>query len=477
MKTSKKTIVLAILALVCVVAAVNVLTSMNKPVLMNAKAEDLEVTVYNSDLGVVKEYRSNWLDEGDNTVLYEGVASHIDPTSVKLRSVNGNVEVLEQNYLYDLVNKETILQKYIDKQVTAYQIYGNNKELVEGTLLSYSGGQVILRDKDGKILILSVNDLELPELPEGLITKPTLEWLVNSKESKNQNLELSYMTSGMSWKADYVAVSNPDDSKLDLNGWVTVSNNAGTTFENASLKLVAGDVNRARQTPAPTVYSEDMNAKSAGTSQFTQEALYEYHMYDLGRKTTLRNNEEKQLSLLSASGIGVEKEYVYNDIASWWWYSSGWSDAGEKKVDVMLNFNNSASNNLGMPLPKGTIRIFKEDSSGKLQFIGEDSIDHTPKDETIRLLTGQAFDIVGERKQTNMQILSNWYEYTWEVSLRNHKDQDITVTALENTAGDWEITQENYPHIKESQNTIKWKVPLKANSETKLTYTIRYKKY
>ena len=478
MKADKKTIGLALLALVCIVAAVNVMNSMNKPIMINAKAEDLEVTVYNSDLGVVKEYRSNYLDQGENTVLYEGVASRIDPTSVKLRSTNGNVDVLEQNFRYDLVSREKILEKYLDKKITAYQIYGDKKELIEGTLLSYSGSQVILQDKEGKILIVSISDLELPELPEGLITKPTLEWLVQSNESKNQTLELSYMTSGMSWKADYIAVTNQDDTKLDLNGWVTVTNNAGTTFNNASLKLVAGDVNRVQPAAYPrNGMMEDVAYKTAGSSQFTQEALYEYHMYDLQRKTTLRSNEEKQLSLLSANGIGIDKEYVYDDISSWWWYGSGWSDAGEKKVNVMLNFDNSEKNNLGIPLPKGTVRVFKKDSSGKLQFIGEDAIDHTPKDETIRLLTGQAFDIVGERKQMDMNILSNWYEYTWEVTLRNHKAEDIAVTVLERTGGDWEITQENYNHIKESNNKIKWKVPVKANGETKLTYTIRYKKW
>ena len=280
----------------------------------------------------------------------------------------------------------------------------------------------------------------------------------------------------MSWKADYVAVTNDKDDKLDLNGWVTVRNNAGTTFNNAKLKLVAGDVNRA---PAPSM---EMNAGammdkvSAASSQFQEESLFEYHMYDLQRKTTLKNNEEKQLSLLSSNDIGVEKEYIFDDLSGWY-YGNSWSDASQKKVNVMLNFNNSEKNNLGIPLPKGTIKVFKKDSAGQLQFIGEDSIDHTPKDETIRLLVGQAFDIVGERKQMDMNILSNWYEYTWEVTLRNHKNEDITVSVLENTGGDWEITKENVDHIKESNNQIKWNVPVKANSDATLTYTIRYKKW
>jgi len=350
--------------------------------------------------------------------------------------------------------------------------------MIEGTLLSYNGDQIILKDKQGKIQIASISDLSLPELPEGLITKPTLEWLVDSKQPMNHTLELSYMTSGMSWKADYVAVTDKDDKTMDLNGWVTVTNNAGTTFENTALKLVAGDVNRVTPAAMPNaMYDAEMKMGAGSARQFTQEALYEYHMYDLQRKTTLRDNEEKQISLLSSNAVGIEKEYVYDDIQNWWWYGNQYSDTGEKKVDVMLNFQNSEKNGLGIPLPKGTVRVFTKDSEGKLQFVGEDAIDHTPKDETLRLLTGQAFDIVGERKQMDFKMLSQWYEYEWEVTLRNHKNEDIVVTVIERTGGDWEINTENYDHVKESNNKIKWKVPVKANAESKLVYTIRYKKW
>jgi hypothetical protein len=473
MNTNKTIFGLLVLVLISTVIGV---TLLNKPIKIDSEAEDLEVTIYNSNLGVVKEYRTNYLMAGLNDVLYEGVASRIDPTSVRLRSINGNVEVLEQNFQYDLVSRDKILQKYIDKEITAYQIIGDNKELVKGTLLSYSGNQLILKDESGEIKIVSVNDLVLPELPEGLITKPTLQWIIDSQEAQNHTLELSYMTSGMTWKADYVVVSNDDDTQLDLNGWVTITNNAGTTFKDTALKLVAGDVNRVRAEGVSydALYAE--KAMATGAAQFAEETLFEYHMYDLQRKTTLKDNEQKQISLLSADDIAVEKEYVYDDIKYWWWYGSSWSDAGEKKIDVMLNFDNSEENNLGIPLPKGTVRVFKKDSEGKLQFIGEDSIDHTPKDETLELFMGQAFDIVGGRKQMDMNILSNWYEYTWEVTLRNHKEEDIVVTVIERTGGDWEIEEENYEHVKESNNLIKWRVPVKKDGESKLTYTIRYKR-
>jgi hypothetical protein len=462
MKIDKKTLAVIMGLVICVsliglAAGVDQSTS---PIVIDTEAENLEVTIYNADLGVVKEYRAKYIPAGIINVLYEGVASRIDPTSVRLKAVDSEIEVVEQNYQYDLVNKNKILKKYIGKDIVAYLTYGDKKETIEGTLLSYRDDQLIMRDEDGMIQIIDSNNLVLPELPEGLITKPTLVWILN--------------VTGMTWDADYVVVTSKNDSKLDLNGWVTVTNNAGTTFKNTSLKLVAGDVHRVRDEIFYTtpVYRETQAPRA---SQFEEEALFEYHMYDLQRRTTLKNNEQKQISLLEATDVDVEKEYVYDDIRKWWGYGGDWSDTGEKKVDVWLNFNNSAKNNLGIPLPKGTVRVFTNDKEGKLQFIGEDSIDHTPKDETISLFIGQAFDIVGERTQMDFNELADWYEYVWAVNLRNHKDEDIVVTVLERTSGDWEITEENYNHTKVSNNEIEWQVPVEADSESTLTYTIRYK--
>jgi hypothetical protein len=274
----------------------------------------------------------------------------------------------------------------------------------------------------------------------------------------------------MTWRSDYVAVVDKDDAKLDLSGWVTVTNNAGTTFTDASLKLVAGDVRRVSGgAPTPYAYEDVMyERKAAAPLQFSEEGLFEYHLYDLQRKTTLRDSEQKQISLLEANGASVEKEFVYENR---YWTTSN------KKVQVKLNLNNTKDNNLGIPLPAGVVRVFKKDSEGKLQFIGEDSIDHTPKDETILLYLGDAFDVVGERKQLDYSDLGGYYEYEWEVDLRNHKNEDITVTVLESTGGDWEIIKETSQHTKESNNKIKWRIPVKANGETKLTYMIRYKKW
>jgi hypothetical protein len=477
MRIDKK-ILFVVIGLAIGVTLIGLAVGVNpNPTVIDTEVEDLEITIYNTDLGVVKEYRAKYLPAGINNVLYEGVASRIDPTSVRLKALNSAINVLEQNFQYDLVSQDKILSKYIDKDIVAYLIYGDKKEMIEGTLLSYSGDQLIIKDKYGMIQILDSNNLVLPELPEGLITKPTLVWILEAAETGNHTLELSYMTSGMTWKANYVAVTNKDDTKLDLNGWVTVTNSAGTTFKDTALKLVAGDVHRAQEEVAWEKAIDYAPTMAPGASQFVEEALFEYHIYDLQRRTTLKNNEQKQISLLEAPDVDVEKEYVYEDIRGWWWYGSDWSETGEKKVNVMLNFDNSEGNNLGIPLPKGTVRVFKEDSEDKLQFIGEDSIDHTPKDETIRLFLGQAFDILGERKQMNFSKYADWYEYEWEVNLRNHKDEDIVVTVLERTGGDWEIIEENYGHTKVSNNEIEWRVPVKANGESTLSYTIRYKRW
>jgi hypothetical protein len=478
MKIDKKILAVVIGLVICIslIGLAAGLDQSNSPTFIDTEAEDMEVTIYNADLGVVKEYRAKYISAGVINVLYEGVASKIDPTSVRLKAVDSEIEVLEQNYQYDLVNRDKILKKYIDKEILAYLTYDDKKEMINGTLLSYDGDQLIMKDKYGVIQILDSNNLVLPELPEGLITKPTLVWILNVTESRNHTLELSYMTSGMSWNADYVVVTNKNDSKLDLNGWVTVTNNAGTTFKNTSLKLVAGDVHRVLdEILYKTPYY--MPTPTPRASQFEEEALFEYHMYDLQRRTTLKNNEQKQISLLEATDVDVEKEYVYDDIPRWWSYGGDWSDTSEKKVDVMLNFNNSEENNLGIPLPKGIVRVFTNDKEGKLQFIGEDSIDHTPKDETISLFIGQAFDIVGERTQRDFNKSANWYVYEWAVNLRNHKDEDIVVTVVERTSGDWEITDENYNHTEVSNNEIEWQVPVKANGESTLTYIIRYKRW
>ena len=428
----------------------------------------LQVTVYNSNLGVVKESRSMDLASGLSEYLFEGVASAIDPTSVKLTSNDGSFEVLEQNYQYDLVSKAKLLEKYLGKQISGYTVLGDQKEIVEGKLLASSGSELILQKAAGSLQIVYITDLKLPKLPKGLIIRPTLQWLINSDSAGSKDAQLSYMTSGMSWKSDYVIVVNKEDDMMDLNGWVTVTNNAGTTFENAVLKLVAGDVNRASSPQREMMMMDAVKPAAMSAPQFSQQQLFEYHMYDLKRPTTLKDREQKQISLMTADGVGVEKEYVYESTGGW--YSSG----DNNKIQVKLNFKNSKENGMGMPLPKGKMRVFKADEQGSLQFIGEDYIDHTPKDETLRILMGNAFDIVGERKRMTIRDLGCQHQVSWEVKLRNHKEEDIVVTVIERSSWDWTITSSNYDHVRESNERIKFAIPVKADGESILRYTIRY---
>ena len=436
---------------------------------LTSSVPPLQVTVYNSNLGVVKESRSLDLVNGLNSYSFVGVASLIDPTSVKLRSNDMSFSVLEQNYEYDLVNKAKILEKYVGEKISGYRIIGDSKEIVEGKLLSSNGNEVIIEKSDGTIGIIYLSDLQLPKLPDGLITKPTLTWMIDSKGAGAKSAELSYMTSGMNWNADYVIVVGKDDDIMDLNGWVTVTNNAGTTFENAVLKLVAGDVNRV-YSDTVSMMKDRMYAVGsvAEEAQFSQQQLFEYHMYDLLRPTTLKDKQQKQISLLSSQGVEIEKEYVYESQGGWY------STDNNKKVQVKLNFKNSQDNGLGIPLPKGRMRVFKNDEQSSLQFIGEDYIDHTPKDETLRILMGNAFDIVGERKRMQVRDLGCKYDVSWEVTLRNHKSEDVIVTVLERGSWDWDIISENFPHVRESNEKIEYKIPVKADGETKLAYTIRY---
>ncbi|MFH1126732.1 MAG: DUF4139 domain-containing protein [archaeon] len=335
--------------------------------------------------------------------------------------------------------------------------------------MSHSGDQVILKSPEGKILILNADEVELPALPKGLITQPTLKWLVNSAATGNHSIELSYMTGGMNWNANYVAVVDKDDKKTDLTGWVTINNNAGTTFENARLKLVAGDINRVQQAaPAPR-YDYAVSNEKAGGAQFAEEQLFEYHMYTLQRPTTLMNNQQKQVTLFNAPDVSVIKEFVYDPARQYYWQSSD-----STKVNVMLNLKNSEANGIGIPLPKGIVRVYKKDSEGKLQFIGEDSIDHTPKDEEIRLYLGNAFDLVGEKKQTKYtQISDRVSETSYEVKLRNHKDEDVSINVIEHPYGDWEITTESDISVKKSTTELQWTIKVPKNAEKTLTYTIR----
>ncbi len=316
--------------------------------------KSIAVTVYNSNLGVIKDIRTIDIKSGKSQIAITDVAQYIDPTSVHIK-LNG--EVTEQNYQYDLISLDKILQKYIDKEM---QLIGENNEFIEGKLLSAFSGQIVLEKKEGGLVMLpnlSRYRLSVGELPEGLITKPTLLWIVNSNSSGKQDVEISYQTGGMNWHTEYVAVLNENDTELDLNSWVSVENTSGTTYKNAKLKLVAGDVNLVKdmfiQKGRQEMY--DMVNKSVSEPQFQEKEFFEYHIYDLQRPTTISNNETKQISLFEAADVKAVKKYFYRSGSSYGYNNP--TTTG--KVSVVVEFENKESNNMGMPMPKGKVRMYK----------------------------------------------------------------------------------------------------------------------
>lgn len=421
-----------------------------------------EVTVYNDNLALVKERRELELQAGVNNIEYTDVASRIDPTSVMFEDTkNKNTTVLEQNYEYDLVSSDKLLEKFLDKEITVTDTDGNE---YTGTLLSHDGG-VVLRLEDGTVVTLSeISKVEFPDSAD-LLTKPTLVWQIYSPVGGTRDVLTSYLTKGMSWYANYIVKANADDTEADIKGWVTINNNAGTTFKDAKLKLVAGDVNQVSDVRVKNaVYeTEDEVALSGGDGgAFAEESFFEYHLYTLERPATLKNNQIKQLSLLSAYSVPVEKELIFDGATS-------------DDVKVVMNLNNSAENGLGMPLPAGVVRVYKADSEGQLQFLGEDSIDHTPKDEEFEVNVGNSFDVTGTRTQTNYKrINDNVRQQSYEIELKNHKDEAQEVTVVEHFYGDWEITSNSDEYEKTDAYTAKWKVTVPANGSKKVSYTVRY---
>lgn len=420
-----------------------------------------EVTVYNNNLALVKERRELELNSGVNTVEYTDVAALIDPTSVMFEDTrNKDTAVLEQNYEYDLVSGQKLLQKFLDREITVREKEGDT---YTGTLLSYDGG-VVLRLNDGKVVTISeVSKVEFPDSAD-LLTKPTLVWQVYSPAAGKRDVLTSYLTGGMSWRADYIVKANADDTKADIQGWVSIDNSAGTTYENARLKLVAGEVHRVVAPIYPLYEGEavvDVAEESLGAKDsFVEESLFEYHLYTLERPATLKNNQVKQLSLLSADAVPVKKELVFDVTKS-------------NDVRAVLTLNNSKERGLGMPLPAGTIRVYKADSQGQLQFLGEDRIEHTPKDEEVEVFVGNAFDVTGKRTRTNYDRLTKYaWKESYETEIKNHKSQPQKVKVLEHFYGEWKITNTSDPYVKKDAYTAEWEVTVPADSSKKITYTV-----
>jgi hypothetical protein len=426
--------------------------------------KSVAVTVYNNNLGVVREVRTFDIHDGVSEVRMQEVPSQIDPTTVKIASLDHpkDIDVLEQNYEYDLVSQQKLLEKYIDKTITVTDDKGVK---TEGTLLAVEADKLTLSTATGIVMLpnLARYTVSVPSLTGGLITKPTLIWKLQSTHAlTNEPLEVLYQTGGMSWHTEYIAALSDDDKSLDLTGWVSIDNTSGASYENAKLKLVAGALHRA-QPPVVPMYGGRgvMNEAAMDKAQFEERGLFEYHLYDLPRPVNIMNNEVKQISLLEALGVHATKVYTYS---------------GGRNAAVSVSFENKEGEHLGIPLPAGTVRVMKRDKDGSFQFVGEDRIEHTPRDEKVTLKVGDAFDIIGEREVINQRSYgSNSNEETVKVTLKNHKDESVTIDVTENLGTNWEITSSSMPYDKKNAYTVIFHVPVKARGEASVTYTVLHR--
>src|ERR1044072_2305131 len=443
-------------------------------------SQSVNITVYNSNLGLVRETRRLTSPAGRIALRFADVTAQIKPETVHLASLLSPtaLRILEQNYQYDLLNPGKLLDKFVGKEITlVLRRYQNNSEIfepVQATLLSNNAGQVWRIN--GQIVINPTNIVEMrfPDVPKNLVATPTLVWDIENREAGPQNVEASYLTNGMNWRADYVLIVNADETKGDLQGWVTLMNSSGATFEDAKLQLVAGDVNRVSEEQTYALAGRMAKSDVSSEAQFQEQGFFEYHLYTLQRPTTIRDNETKQVSLLEAAGFDVKKEFVLSGQRQ---YYAGYNNPGQpikEKVGVFIQFRNAQQNKLGMPLPAGTIRLYKKDGTGNQQFIGEDKIDHTPKDEDVRVKVGDAFDIVAERKQTDYKVIArNVYEYAYEIKIRNHKDGPINVIVNEPIGGDWEMVSSTFEAKKTAAFAAQFNVPVAKDGEATLSYRVR----
>ncbi len=435
---------------------------------------DLAVTVYNNNRALVRDRRQLSLLPGELSLTFMDVSAQIQPETVSLKSLSvpGRLRILEQNFEYDLMSPQKLMEKYVGKKV---RLVNKDQELdfttVDAELLSMNGGPVYKVGDD--IYLGHPGTVVLPRIPSELIAKPSLVWLLDN-DGTDHEVEVTYLTGGLNWRADYVLTLNKAENRMDLEGWVTLTNQSGATYRNAQLKLVAGDVNKVR----PEVMMNDRamggmgGMKAMAAPPMREEAFAEYHLYTLARRTTIKQNQTKQVSLLTATGATVEKKYEFTGRPNM--FFNPFRGMPEKSVDVYLVFQNEKENHLGMPLPGGIVRVYQEDKDGMLQFSGEDRIKHTPRDEEVRLRLGTAFDVVAERRQTDFRRISDRrVENEYEIKIRNHKKTDVTVEVVEHVGGDWELLSSTYRHQKKDAFTILFPIDVKADGEATLKYRVR----
>jgi hypothetical protein len=441
---------------------------------------DLAVTVYNSNIALVRDVRQLTLPSGTFRLKLMDIAATVNPATVHFRSLTEpeKLGVIEQNYEYDLLEPAKLLHKYVGKQVTlvrSYQENGTTKhEEVKATLLADNNGPVWKIGND-VVTGMYAESYRFPEVPANLYDRPTLLMSLENSGSHKHQIEASYLAQNLSWNADYVLTVGRDDKAADLDGWVTLANNSGTAFHNARLQLVAGDLNRLPENARGDVM--EMKARSmavAAPAQFQQENFSEYHLYSLGRRTSVEDKETKQISLLQGTAVPVQKIFVVNGQNFYYHNAQNPGSPLKDPVLVFYKFKNEEKASLGMPLPAGNLRVYQKDSKGGVLFIGEDHIDHTPKDETVTVHIGNAFDVIAERKQTDYKRMdTHTWEMEFEITLRNHKDIPITVEVNEPIGGDWEMVSSTYKFAKTAAFAAQFQVPIDKNGTSVLKYRIR----
>ena len=435
---------------------------------VSAQQSDISVTVYNQNLALVRDVRNIGVQKGEQLIQFQNVTAQIDPTSVHLRSLTNpnSFTVLEQNFEYDLVDSKKILRKYIDHEI---ELFTALKDTLKGTLLS-SGNELVLALKSGEIRLIQTRDIKsmnFPRLPEGLITRPTLVWLVQTDKKQNHQIETEYLTGGLTWHAEYVSILNEKETQMDITAWVSVENNAGVTLKDAKLKLVAGDVNIIKERVRPQYEVANM-MKVASDRAVSEKEFFEYHLYTINRRTTLNNNQVKQITLFDAPGVNITKKYLYE--------GQRWPN----QVRVYTRFKNEVKNRLGMPFPAGKFRVYKKDNDESMIFLGEDRVAHTPKDEWIETYLGNAFDIKAERKSVSTRkIGNNRQQETFEIVIRNHKKEAIEISVTEKMQfrtrnSEWSITESSVPIKKKDATTVEFLLKIAKDKEVKLNYTVDY---
>ena len=449
--------------------------------------EGVSVTIFNQGTALIQDRRIFELVTGLNTLDFTDVAASIDATSVTFRSLTDpqGTYVLEQNYIYDLVGISALMGRYVDQAITVTLDDGTQ---FSGTLLSGRGSDLILRQDDGQVLYFSgskVRNIAFPSLPDGLITRPTLRWLLQSAAGGAQQVELTYLAGGINWTADYNVLLNSDSTALDLNGWVTLTNSSGAAYRDALVKLVAGDVNRLPEAEAAAdgMLMEQRAMAAAPAPQVEQREFFEYKLYEIQRPVTINNFETKQVEFVTATDVPATTFYVYEGGVPFYGYYGPNTDqyygqTGITDVQNWLEFTTGEEEGVGAALPAGRIRVYKEDTDGAALLVGENMIDHTPKGEDLRIFLGNAFDLVGEHTQTNFEIIGrNVLEETYEIRLRNRKaDQAVEIRVPEHLFrwSNWTILNASDAFEKLDSSTIEFRVTVRPGEEKVITYTVRY---